>query len=162
MVIALYLCCVSSSRSSRDSSTLVSNQSSFSLQVWWYLPKVSRNCVYTDDLAIMHADGDWQAVEEMFSKEMATKVNTSRLGSKKLKLTLKTRSWQYSISTTRKLNVSWKSTTTANPALSFQAQIPWSNVGQDADVSPTTQVSSQKADIMPRTLEPGCWDAGKP
>ena len=33
---------------------------------------------YADDLAIMHADGDWQAVEEVLSEDMATLVNTSR------------------------------------------------------------------------------------
>jgi len=27
---------------------------------------------YADDLAIMHADGDWQAVEGVLSKDMAT------------------------------------------------------------------------------------------
>jgi len=33
---------------------------------------VSRKYAYTDDLAIIHADGDWQAVEGMLSKDMAT------------------------------------------------------------------------------------------
>jgi len=32
---------------------------------------VSTKYAYADDLAIMHADGDWQAVEEMLSKDMA-------------------------------------------------------------------------------------------
>jgi len=34
---------------------------------------VSRNYPYADDLAIMHADGDWQAVEGVLSTDMATK-----------------------------------------------------------------------------------------
>jgi len=33
---------------------------------------VSRKYVYADDLAIIHADGDWQAVEGVLSKGMAT------------------------------------------------------------------------------------------
>ena len=33
---------------------------------------VSRNYAYADDLAIMHADKDWQAVEGVLSKDMAT------------------------------------------------------------------------------------------
>jgi len=33
---------------------------------------VSRKCAYADDLAIMHADGNWQAVEGVLSKNKAT------------------------------------------------------------------------------------------
>jgi len=33
---------------------------------------VSRKYAYADDLAIMDADGDWQAVEGVLSKDMAT------------------------------------------------------------------------------------------
>jgi len=33
---------------------------------------VFRKYAYADDLAIMHADGDWQAVEGMLTKHMAT------------------------------------------------------------------------------------------
>jgi len=33
---------------------------------------VSRKYVYADDLAIIYAIGEWQAVEEVLSKEMAT------------------------------------------------------------------------------------------
>ena len=33
---------------------------------------ISRKYSYPDDLAIMHADGDWQAVEGTLSKDMAT------------------------------------------------------------------------------------------
>jgi len=33
---------------------------------------VSRKYAYADDLAIMHADGDWQAVEGVLSKDKAT------------------------------------------------------------------------------------------
>jgi len=33
---------------------------------------VSSKYAYADDLAIMHADGDWQAVEGVLSKDIAT------------------------------------------------------------------------------------------
>jgi len=33
---------------------------------------ISRKYAYADDLAIMHADGDWQGVEGVLSKDMAT------------------------------------------------------------------------------------------
>jgi len=33
---------------------------------------VSKKYTYADDLAIMHADGDWQAVEGVLTKDMAT------------------------------------------------------------------------------------------
>jgi len=33
---------------------------------------VSKKYAYADDLAIMHADGDWQAVERVLTKDMAT------------------------------------------------------------------------------------------
>jgi len=33
---------------------------------------ISRTYAYADDLAIMHADGVWQAVEGALSKDMAT------------------------------------------------------------------------------------------
>jgi len=41
-----------------------------------YIPNlpttISRKYAYADDLAIMHADGDWQALEGALSKDMAT------------------------------------------------------------------------------------------
>jgi len=33
---------------------------------------ISRKYAYADDLAIMHADGDWLAVEGVLSKDMTT------------------------------------------------------------------------------------------
>ena len=44
-----------------------------------------------------------------------------------------------------------------NPAPLLQAQIPRSNFGKDANVSPTLWVTTQKADITRRILEVGCW-----
>jgi len=38
-----------------------------------YLPTtVSRKYAYADDVAIMHAGGDWQAMEGVLTKDMAT------------------------------------------------------------------------------------------
>jgi len=42
---------------------------------------VSIKYAYADDLAIMHADGDWLAVEGALSKDMATLGEYLRLGS---------------------------------------------------------------------------------
>jgi len=43
---------------------------------------LSRKYAYADDLAVMHVDGDWLAVEGALSKDMATLGEyTSRLGS---------------------------------------------------------------------------------
>jgi len=36
------------------------------------LTTVSRENAYAEDLTIKHADGDWQAVEGVLSKDMAT------------------------------------------------------------------------------------------
>jgi len=42
---------------------------------------IFRKHAYADDLAIMHTDGNWQAVEKVLRKDMATIGNTSRSGS---------------------------------------------------------------------------------
>ena len=68
---------------------------------------ISRKYAYADDLAIMHADRDWQAVEGVLTKDMATVGEY--LQTWKLKLSTTKRSWRSSTSTTRKLNVSLKS-----------------------------------------------------
>ena len=44
-----------------------------------------------------------------------------------------------------------------NPALLPRAQIPQSNIGQVAHVSPTPWVTSQEADITRRAPEAACW-----
>jgi len=67
---------------------------------------VSRKYAYTDNLAIMHADGDWQAVEAGRGAEQGH--GNHRLIPQTWKLKLSTTKWcrQPSILTTRKLNVS--------------------------------------------------------
>jgi len=61
---------------------------------------VSRNYAYADDLSNMHADGDWQVMEGVLSKEMAT--GDEYLQTRKLKLS----TTNISTLTTRKLNLS--------------------------------------------------------
>ena len=70
---------------------------------------VSRMYAYSDDLAIMHADGDWQAVEGVLNKDMANAGEYLQTWKLKLSITKK-RCLQPSTLTTRKLNVSLKST----------------------------------------------------
>jgi len=74
---------------------------------------VSRKYAYADDLAIMHANGDWQAVEGVLTKDLATVGLYLQTWNLKLSTT-KTVS-AASILTTRKLNVSLKSNTTTKP-----------------------------------------------
>jgi len=61
----------------------------------------------------MHADEDWQAVDEVLSNDMATV--SEYLQTWKLNSALQKRCWQSSISSTRKLNVDYKSTTPTKP-----------------------------------------------
>jgi len=61
----------------------------------------------------MHADGDWQAVEGVLTKYMA--IVGEYLQTWKLKLSTTKRCWQPSTSTTRKLNMSLKPTSTTKP-----------------------------------------------
>ena len=63
----------------------------------------SRKYAYAENLAIMHADGDWQAVEGVLTKDMATLGEY--LQTWKLKLST-TKTVSASISTNRKLRVS--------------------------------------------------------
>jgi len=48
---------------------------------------VTRKYAYADDLAIMHADGDWQAVEGVLTKDMATAGEYLRVWKLKLSTT---------------------------------------------------------------------------
>jgi len=64
---------------------------------------VSRKYAYADDLAVIHADGGWQAVEGVVSKHMA--IVGEYVQTWKLKLST-TECRQSSTSITRKPNVS--------------------------------------------------------
>ena len=61
--------CASRTASHRD---LTWNSSSTSTCLTCLLTTASRNSAYADHLAIMQADGDWQAVEGVLSKDMLT------------------------------------------------------------------------------------------
>ena len=65
---------------------------------------ISRKYAYADDLAIIHADRDWQAVEGALSKDMA--MLGEYLQTWKLKLSTTKECRQSSISTARNLSVS--------------------------------------------------------
>jgi len=95
---------------------------------------ISRKYAYADDLAIMHADGDWLAVKGALSKDMAT-----------LREYLQT--WKLTLSTTKTVSAVFhlnnkeakheSQLQQQNPALLLRAQIPRSKVGQVAHISPT-------------------------
>jgi len=97
----------------------------------------------------MHADGDWQAVEGVLSKGIAT--TDEHLQTWKLNLkTTKTVSAVFHLNN-RKLNMSQNPTTT-KPCFSAPNPntVPRSNVRQIAQVSPTPRVTSQEVDITCR------------
>jgi len=102
----------------------------------------------------MYFDGDWQAVEGVLTKDVAT-VGEYLLRLESLSPALQKQFRKSSTSTIRKVNVSWGSTYTTKLWLS--AQMPRSNVGQIAHVSPTSWVTSQEADITLRAPEAACW-----
>jgi len=68
---------------------------------------VSRKYAYADDLAIMHANGDWQAVEGLVSKDMATVGKCLQNGKLKLSITkmLSAAFYQYNREVKRELIV---------------------------------------------------------
>ena len=96
---------------------------------------ISRKYAYTDDITIMHADGLWQAVVGGLIKHMATKSEYFQTWKLKFSTT-KTVSAAFHLNnkeTKCELKVNLK-----NETLPFcSEQIPWSNVGQVAHVSPT-------------------------
>jgi len=111
---------------------------------------VSKKHAYADDLAIMHACGDWQAMEGVLSKDVATLGEY--LQTCKLKLrTRKTVSAAFHLKN-KEAKRELKSNTTTNPAILLRTQIPRSNFGQVVHVPPPPCVTSQEADIMRRTL----------
>jgi len=100
---------------------------------------VSWECAYADNLAIIHVDGHWQAVEGVLSKYMAT-VGEQRHGKVqtwKLKFSTTKTVSALSISITRKSIVSWKSTTPKKPRPSAPNPNACSNVGQEAQLGVT-------------------------
>ena len=109
---------------------------------------ISRKYAYADDLAIMHADGDRQAVEGVLTKDMATV--DEHLQTWKLKFsTTKTMSAAFHLNNKeakRGLEVKYN-----NEPLQLWAKTHRSNVGQFAHVSPTPWVTSQEVSR--------CWGA---
>jgi len=109
---------------------------------------VYRKYTYTDDLAIMHADGNCQAVEGVMTKDTET-VNEYLQTWKLMLGTTKTVSALGSFPPQQQGRVREPPTTTKpcpsakshpqqqNPALLLRTQIPRSNVGQVVHVSAT-------------------------
>ena len=90
----------------------------------------------------MHADGDWQTVEGVLGKDVSTASEYLQIWKLKFR-TPKTGSavlHHNSKEAKRELKVKPQQ---QNPAILFRNQIPRSNVGQVAHVSPTPQVTSQ-------------------
>ena len=116
---------------------------------------VSRKYAYADDPAVMHADGDWLAVERVLSKDMAT------LGEY-------IQSWKLKLSTTNTVSAAFHHN---NKKAKHELKVKYNNktllfcsepkylsiVGQVAHVSPTPWVTSQVADIWLRAPEAFCW-----
>ena len=117
---------------------------------------IFRKYARADHQAIMHADGDWKAVEGVLSKDMATV--DEYLQTWKLKLsTTKTVLTVIHINKEAKCQLKVNQPQKQNPALLLQTQLPRSNVGQIAHVSPTPWVTSQEADMTRRTLRGWLW-----
>ena len=117
---------------------------------------VSRKYSYADDLEIMHAGGDWPAVEGGLSKDMAT--IGEYLQTWKLKLsTTKTVSAAFHLNNKEAKRELRSQFQQRNPALPLRVQIPRSNIGQVAHVSPTPWVTSQEANRTRRAPEAACW-----
>ena len=122
----------------------------------------------------MHADGDWQEVEGVLSKDMATvgehlqtwklKLNTTQTLSAVLHLNKEATSelkvnfnnetlpWNFNNESQLQLKVNFN-----NETLLLRAQIPRCKVGQADDILLTSWVTSQKAGITRRALEGACW-----
>jgi len=56
----------------RSRSVIIPGALLFNIYIYDLPTTISRKYAYADDLAIIHADGDWQAVEGVLSKDMAT------------------------------------------------------------------------------------------
>jgi len=112
----------------------------------------------------MLSNGDWHAVEGILSKDMA--IIAKYLDTWKMKLSAaEALSAVFQLNNKEakhELKVNFNNEQ-RNPVLLHRTQIPQSNVGY-AHVSPTPQVTSQKAGITRHTFEAafwlgmGCWD----
>ena len=117
---------------------------------------VSRKYANADDLAFMHADRDWQTVEGVQSKDMATigeyhQTWKLRLSTTKLVLVV--------FHLNKKEGTTWAESQPQqqNPVLLVRAQIPRRNVGQDTHVPTTPRVTSQEVHFMRWTFEAARW-----
>jgi len=117
---------------------------------------VSRKCAFADDLAIMNANGHWQTVEVVLSKDMAT-------------IGKYLQTWKLKLSTTKTVYVVFhlnnKETKCElkvnfnNETLPFCSEPKYLGVTLDRSLTyrQHLEVTSQEADITRRTLEADCW-----
>ena len=89
----------------------------------------------------MHADGDWQAVEGVLIKDVSTASEYLQIW--KLKFRTPNTGSAVLHPNSKEAKRELKAKPQQNPSILFRNQIPWSNVGQVAHVSPTPQVTSQ-------------------
>jgi len=117
---------------------------------------ISRKYAYADDLAIMHVDRDWLAVEGMLSKDMATLGEY--LQTWKLKLsTTKTVSAVFHLNNKeakRELKVNFN-----NETLPFCSEPKYLGETLDRSLTYRRHLDSyrKEANIMRRTPETACW-----
>ena len=116
---------------------------------------ISRKYAHADDLAIMHADGDWRQWKGCWARTW------QRLW---IHPDFRTKAQHYkngfgSLPSQQQGSEAWAESQLQqrNPALLLRAQIPRSNVGQVALVSPTHWVTLQEADITCCVPEVAWW-----
>jgi len=129
----------------------------FSIYISVLPTTVSRKYAYADDLANMHADEDWQAVEGVLRWARTWLTVDENLQTWKLKLsTTKMVSTAFQLNNKEAKREMKSHLQQRTPAL-LRAQISPSNVGQVAHVSPTPWGTLQEADITRRAPEVTCW-----
>jgi len=125
----------------------------FNIYIFDLPTTLSRKYACADDLAIMHADGDWQAGEGALSKDMATVGEY--LQTWKLKLsTTKTVSAAFRLNN-KEAKRELKSNTTTKPCPSapspITSELHWTGS------SSTPWVTSQEVNITRRAPGAACW-----
>jgi len=90
---------------------------------------ISRKYAYTDDLAAMHAGGDWQTVEGVLNKDMTTVAEYLYTWKFKLSITkMVLAAFHIKKKAKCELKVNYNNKTLL---VLLWAHIPWSKVGQD-------------------------------
>ena len=123
---------------------------------------ISRKYAYADDLAIMHADGDWQAVEVAHSKDMAAVCECLQTWKLKIR-TAEKMSAAFHLNNkeaTRELNVNYN-----NETLPFCLKPKYLGVTLDRSLTYRRHLESLRKKLtspiaLMRWLSDSGWDAG--